>query len=88
MCVSCVSEESKAYRLYNPTTKKILVSKDVVFAENETWNLGTSEATKSAECDLDEETPREHTGDLTSENAGQNERNNDTPHTEDINDRG
>ena len=27
------SEESKSYRLYNPTTKKIVVSRDVVFAE-------------------------------------------------------
>ncbi|MCO5556773.1 hypothetical protein L7F22_010325 [Adiantum nelumboides] len=27
------SEESKSYRLYNPTTKKIVISRDVVFAE-------------------------------------------------------
>ncbi|MCO5604434.1 hypothetical protein L7F22_058600 [Adiantum nelumboides] len=27
------SEESKGYRLYNPTTKKIVISRDVVFAE-------------------------------------------------------
>lgn len=30
------SEESKGYRLYDPKTKKIVVSKDVVFEENET----------------------------------------------------
>lgn len=33
-----VSEESKAYRLYNPLTKKICISKDVVFNENISWN--------------------------------------------------
>ncbi|TXG65249.1 hypothetical protein EZV62_006524 [Acer yangbiense] len=32
-----VSEESKAYRLYNPIAKKIITSRDVVFEEN---NLG------------------------------------------------
>ena len=29
-----VSEELKAYRLYSPTTKKIHISRDVVFNEN------------------------------------------------------
>ena len=29
---------SKAYRLYNPTTKRIVVSCDVIFDEKETWN--------------------------------------------------
>jgi transposase InsO family protein len=33
-----VSEESKAYRLYNPITKKIITSRDVVFEENKSWN--------------------------------------------------
>jgi hypothetical protein len=33
-----VSEESKAYRLYNPVTKKIIISRDVVFIENEKWS--------------------------------------------------
>ena len=28
-----VSDQSKAYKLYNPKTKKILVSRDVVFDE-------------------------------------------------------
>ena len=28
-----VSEESKAYRLYDPATKRIVVSRDVVFEE-------------------------------------------------------
>ncbi|GKD23282.1 retrovirus-related pol polyprotein from transposon TNT 1-94, partial [Tanacetum coccineum] len=33
-----VSEEAKAYRLYDPTTKRIIVSKDVVFEEEVSWN--------------------------------------------------
>ena len=32
------SEESKAYRLYNPTTKKYVISRDVVFKEEEAWD--------------------------------------------------
>ena len=33
-----VSEESKAYRLYDPVSKKIVVSRDVVFEEDKCWN--------------------------------------------------
>lgn len=29
---------SKAYRLYDPTTRKIIVSRDVIFDENKMWN--------------------------------------------------
>lgn len=32
-----VSEESKAYRLYDPTSNKIIVSRDVVFEEDKSW---------------------------------------------------
>ena len=37
-----MSEESKAYRLYDPTSKKIVVSRDVVFEEDECWDWGRS----------------------------------------------
>ena len=33
-----VSDESKAYRLFDPVNKKILISKDVVFEEQKGWN--------------------------------------------------
>ena len=40
--VSCVllgvSEESKAYRMYDPISQKIIVSRDVVFEEDKNWN--------------------------------------------------
>ena len=32
------SEESKAYRLYNPITTKYVISRDVVFKEEEAWD--------------------------------------------------
>lgn len=32
-----VSNQSKAYKLYNPTTKKIVISRDVIFDESATW---------------------------------------------------
>lgn len=33
-----VSEESKAYRLFDPVSQKVIVSRDVVFNENQSWN--------------------------------------------------
>jgi len=39
------NEESKAYKFYNPLTKKLVVSRDVVFNEEEAWNLGIEETT-------------------------------------------
>ena len=35
-----MSEESKVYRLYDPVSKKIVVSRDVIFEENKCWNWG------------------------------------------------
>ena len=32
------SEESKAYRLYNPSTKKFMISRDVHFIKEEAWD--------------------------------------------------
>ena len=33
-----VSDESKGYRLFNPKTKGIVVSKDVIFEEEKSWD--------------------------------------------------
>lgn len=33
-----IREVSKAYKLFNPLTKKIITSKDVIFDEQNTWN--------------------------------------------------
>ena len=40
------SEESKAYKLYNPLTKKLAVSRDVVFNEAEAWSWSNEETAK------------------------------------------
>ena len=32
------SEMTKGYKLYNPLTKKVIVSRDVQFLEDEAWN--------------------------------------------------
>lgn len=32
------SENSKAYQLYNPMSRKITISRDVIFNEDESWN--------------------------------------------------
>lgn len=37
-----VSEESKAYRLYDPILKKVVISRDVVFEEDNKWNWDDS----------------------------------------------
>ncbi|MCH81752.1 copia-type polyprotein, partial [Trifolium medium] len=47
-----ISEESKAYRLYNPTTQKIVISRDVVFAELDKWKW--NESSKSEESHLED----------------------------------
>ena len=45
--VRCVhlglSSESKAYKMYNPVTKRIMVSRGVKFDENEHWEWGCDE---------------------------------------------
>eukprot|EP00253_Pinus_taeda_P026770 PITA_26770 len=45
------SEESKAYRLYNPSTKKFFVSRDVQFIEEEAWD-GSIEKTVNVKSSL------------------------------------
>ncbi|PNX94522.1 copia-type polyprotein [Trifolium pratense] len=55
-----ISKESKAYRLYNPMTKKIIVSRDVKFAEFEKWKWNEkTEPSKLHTQDSDEETDKE-----------------------------
>ena len=40
------NEESKAYKLYNPLTKKVVVSRDVVLNEEEVWSQNDEETPK------------------------------------------
>lgn len=47
-------EQSKAYKLYNPITKKTIISRDVVFREQQSWN-GTIDKTVDPQVPLMEE---------------------------------
>jgi transposase InsO family protein len=49
-----VSEESKAYRLYNPLTKKVCISKDVVFDEISSWNWESHDKGKALPLELED----------------------------------
>ena len=40
-----VSETSKAYKLFNPLTKKIVTSRDVIFDEENTWDWNRQQPT-------------------------------------------
>lgn len=56
-----VSDESKAYRLYDPATKKIIISNDVLFEEEESWDWGrTDEELKLDVLEDDKESNEEH----------------------------
>ena len=45
-----VSETFKAYKLYDPLTKKVVVSRDVIFDENQTWlDMGRKDHCESAD---------------------------------------
>ncbi|KAM1826104.1 hypothetical protein ACFX13_025496 [Malus domestica] len=63
-----VSEESKAYRLFDPTSKKIIISRDVVFEEDQEWSWDDSHKQAilaDLEWEVDEEasTEKESNGD-------------------------
>ena len=49
-----VSDQSKAYKLYNPTTKKIIISRDVVFYEERFWENNIDETNQNL-ANFDEE---------------------------------
>ncbi|CAL9007314.1 unnamed protein product [Prunus brigantina] len=42
-----VNEESKAYKLYNPETQKIIISRDVVFDEANGWDWNNKQENKA-----------------------------------------
>ncbi|KAM2245499.1 hypothetical protein ACFXTI_006427 [Malus domestica] len=66
-----VSEESKAYRLFDPISHKIIMSRDVVFDENQSWNWNDSHE-EVILVDLEWETEEENsieTGDNEEEHA-------------------
>lgn len=55
----CVSEESKAYNLYNPVTKKIVISRDVIFEEERFWTWNKNNARQQILAEFDGENERQ-----------------------------
>jgi hypothetical protein len=59
------SEQSKAYRLYNPITTKFIISRDVEFKEVEAWNgsvdktMAIRETISYGQVDVEEESEQE-----------------------------
>ena len=49
-----VSDKSKAYKLYNPNTMKIVINRDVVFDEKETWSWNQNVVKESIPADFDD----------------------------------
>ena len=51
----CVSEQSKAYKLYNPITKKIVISGDGIFYEEWFWIWDENNVEQQIQADFDGE---------------------------------
>ena len=50
-----VSDNSKAYKLYNPSTMKIVISHDVVFDEKSTWSYKQNGVKEDIPVDFDDD---------------------------------
>ncbi|GAU36022.1 hypothetical protein TSUD_211600 [Trifolium subterraneum] len=50
-----VSDESKAYKLYDPIKKKIIISRDVIFEENDSWDWNSEGKKRSDKQDSDDD---------------------------------
>lgn len=49
------NEESKAYKLYNPLTNKVVVSRDVIFNEEEAWRWNNEDTTRGKQLEMEEQ---------------------------------
>ena len=54
-----VSEMSKAYKLYNPITKKIVISRDIIFYEGSFWKWDDNTTKQQIQADFDGENEEE-----------------------------
>ena len=50
-----VNDKSKAYKLYNPNTMKIVISRDVVFDEKGTWSWKQNGVKENIPVDFDDD---------------------------------
>jgi hypothetical protein len=75
-----VSDESKAYKLYDPIKKRILIRRDVVFEENKSWkwnNGGNEDSHETDAGNTDDEKINEADNDVMMNNDDQGEESND-----------
>ncbi|GJS11891.1 retrovirus-related pol polyprotein from transposon TNT 1-94 [Tanacetum coccineum] len=64
-----VSEESKAYRLYDPVNNKIVMSKDAIFEEEALWNWAQESAINPADLEWEDKDEQENNGDGSNSSA-------------------
>lgn len=91
--ISCillgVSEESKAYRLYDPISQRIIISRDVVFEEDKSWDW-EKKFEEDVVCELEwgdfEEQACEHdeNGEPSEADVGAEQRDEANPSTQEI----
>lgn len=68
-----VSDQSKAYKLYNPITKKIVISRDVVFDEEQFWTWDKNNGQQHILANFDAENREERQQPLDNEQLAANE---------------
>nr|KYP38155.1 Retrovirus-related Pol polyprotein from transposon TNT 1-94 [Cajanus cajan] len=93
MCVFLrISDESKAYRLFDLVSKKIIVSRDVVFEEERSWDWGRTDEERKADvlvCEEEtnnlEEEDVEHEEEAAQEGGGNNSSGIRSPTSEETN---
>ena len=80
-----ISEESKAYRLYDLLSRKVLISRDVIFNEEESWpwDDNYTEAIQASLdwSDLDEDSHHDDKNEATNNPAGDIHEENSEQHT-------
>ena len=80
-----ISEESKAYRLYDPLSKKVLINRDVIFNKKESWAWDDS-YTKAIQAsldlnDIDEDSHHDDKNEVTNNSADDLREENSEQHT-------
>lgn len=54
-CVHLGSNESKGYKVYDPTQNKVIISRDVVFEESKRWNWSEKRKEPILQADINDE---------------------------------
>jgi hypothetical protein len=84
--IKCVhlglSEESKAYKLYDPIEKKIIISRDVVFDEAHGWDWDDKDKKKTVSTNIEDVSDDEVTGN-TQQGDNDGQEGNDSTDAED-----